>query len=112
MHELGITRNIVAIAADAAKGRRVLRVTLDVGRLAGVMTEAIQFCFETVAAGTALDGAQLDINEITGRAKCQACGSVYDTPTLFTACVCGSRACERLSGEELKIRSIELEEAA
>ena len=30
MHELGITRNIVAIAADAAAGHRVRRITLDV----------------------------------------------------------------------------------
>lgn len=112
MHELGITRNIVAIAGDAAKGRRVLRVTLDVGVLAGVMPEAIRFCFETVAQGTALDGARLEINEIDGRARCRACGTVYATPTFFTACACGSRTCERLSGDELKIRSIELEEAA
>lgn len=112
MHELGITRNVVAIASEAAKGRRVLKVTLDVGKLAGVMTEAIRFCFDTVAVGTALDGAELEIREIEGQARCRACGAVYETPTLFTTCACGSRTCERLSGEELKIRSIELEEAA
>ena len=32
MHELGITRNIVKIVEEAAKGRRVKRVTLDVGQ--------------------------------------------------------------------------------
>lgn len=112
MHELGITRNIVAIASEAAKGRRVLRVTLEVGKLSGVMTEAIKFCFETVAQGTAIDGARLEIREIDGRARCRMCGSVFATPTLYTACACGSRSSERLSGEELKIKSIELEEAA
>ena len=112
MHELGITRNVVAIASEAAKGRRVLKVTLEVGGLSGVMTEAIRFCFDTVAQGTALDGATLEIREIEGRARCQACGAVYALPTLFTACICGSRNCERLAGEELKIKTIELEEAA
>jgi hydrogenase nickel incorporation protein HypA/HybF len=112
MHELGITRNIVAIASDAARGRRVLRVTLEVGQLAGIMTDAIQFCFDTVAQGTALDGAALEIREIEARARCQSCGTVFATPTHFTACSCGSRLCERLSGEELNIKSIELEEAA
>lgn len=112
MHELGITRNVVAIASEAAKGRRVLKVTLEVGRLSGVMAEAIRFCFDTVAQGTALDGATLEIREIEGRARCQACGAVYALPTLFTACICGSRNCERLAGEELKIKTIELEEAA
>jgi hydrogenase nickel incorporation protein HypA/HybF len=61
MHELGITRNIVAIVADAAHGRRVVRITLEVGALAGVMTEAIAFCFDVVAKGTAVEGAVLDI---------------------------------------------------
>ncbi|MFA5951144.1 MAG: hydrogenase maturation nickel metallochaperone HypA [Hyphomicrobium sp.] len=112
MHELGITRNVIAIASEAAKGRRVRRVTLEVGKLSGIMSEAIAFCFETVAQGTSLDGAELEIVQIDGRARCRECASVFATPTLFTACACGSRACERISGEELKVRSIELEEAA
>ena len=45
MHELGISRNIVAIVGDAAKGRRVRRVTLEIGKLSGVMADAIVFCF-------------------------------------------------------------------
>lgn len=112
MHELGITRNIVAIASDAAHGRRVLHVTLEVGKLAGVMTDAIRFCFDVVTQGTTLEGATLEILEIEGRAKCRSCGAVFPTPTLFTACGCGSRTYERLSGEELMIKNIQLEEAA
>jgi hydrogenase nickel incorporation protein HypA/HybF len=110
MHELSITRNIVAIACDAANGRRVLRVTLEVGQLAGVMTDAIEFCFDSVAQGTVIEGAALDIRQIDGRARCRSCGLVFPTPTLFTPCTCGSRLCERLSGQELNIKSIEVEE--
>lgn len=112
MHELGITRNIVAIVGDAAKGRRVRRVTLDVGKLSGVMTQAIAFCFETVAKGSAVEGATLNIREIEGRARCEDCGTEFETPTLFTPCACGSRQFKRLQGEELNIKSMELEEEA
>jgi hydrogenase nickel incorporation protein HypA/HybF len=112
MHELGITRNIVAIVGEAAKGRRVRRVTLHIGKLSGVMTGAIAFCFETVAQGTALEGAQLEIREIEGRARCTICGSEFETRTLFTPCPCGSRQFERLQGEELNIKSMELDEEA
>ena len=112
MHELGITRNIVAIVTDAAKGRPVVCVTVEIGRLSGVMSEAVAFCFETVAQGTALEGARLDIREIEGRARCRECGAEFDTPTLFSACRCGSRLLERLRGEELTIKSMELREAA
>ncbi|MBN9547318.1 MAG: hydrogenase maturation nickel metallochaperone HypA [Alphaproteobacteria bacterium] len=112
MHELGITRNIVSIVEEAAKGRRVRRVTLDVGRLAGVMPDALAFCFDVVSKGTAIEGALLDIRQIAGRCRCLDCGVEFETPTLYQACACGSRRLERLAGEELKIREMELEEAA
>lgn len=112
MHELGITRNIVAIVGDAAKGRKVRRVTLDIGDLSGVMSEAISFCFEAVARGTPLEGATLDIRRIAGRARCEACGSEFEQATLFASCRCGSRRLTWLQGEELQIKSMEVEEEA
>lgn len=68
MHELGITRNIVAIVGEAARGRRVTRITLEVGALAGVAPGAIEFCFDVVARGTSIEGAVL---EIVPRAGCE-----------------------------------------
>ena len=66
MHELGISRNIVAIVAEAAKGRRVRRVTVEVGKLSGVMPHAIAFCFDAVTQGTVVEGAALEIRESAG----------------------------------------------
>ncbi|HEX4386398.1 MAG TPA: hydrogenase maturation nickel metallochaperone HypA [Myxococcales bacterium] len=112
MHELGITRNIVAVVAEAAQGRRVLKVNLDLGRLSGVLAQAVAFCFDEVSKGTPLEGARLVIRELEGRGRCRKCQAELATPTLFTACPCGGRDLERLSGEELQIKSMELEEAA
>jgi hydrogenase nickel incorporation protein HypA/HybF len=112
MHELGITQNIVAIVGEAAKGRRVTRVTLEVGKLSGVMSDAIAFCFEVVAQGAGLEGATLEIREIDGRARCEACGLEFEAETLFTPCPCGSRLSKRIRGEELIVKSIEMVEAA
>jgi hydrogenase nickel incorporation protein HypA/HybF len=112
MHELAITRNIVAIVGEAARGRRVTRVTIEIGRLSGVMPDAVAFCFDIVAAGTPLAGAALDIKEIDGRARCRDCGGEFAAETLFAPCPCGSRRCERVRGEELNIKAMELEEAA
>jgi hydrogenase nickel incorporation protein HypA/HybF len=112
MHELGIARNIVAIVSDAAQGRKVRRVTLEVGALSGVMTGAIAFCFPIAAEGTVLEGAHLDISEIQGKARCAVCATEFAMPTLYTACPCGSRQVARLQGEELNIKTMELEEAA
>lgn len=112
MHELGITRNIVAIVSDAAGGRRVRRVTLEIGQLSGVMADAVRFCFDIVAQGTVVEGATLDIREPAGRASCRRCGAEFAIATLWAACGCGSRDLVRLQGEELTVKTMELEEAA
>jgi hydrogenase nickel incorporation protein HypA/HybF len=112
MHELSIARSIVGIVDEAAKGRRVRRVVLEIGQLSGVVPEAISFCFEAVAEGTAAQGAVLDIRQIEGRARCMECSTEFATPSLLAACACGCRRLSRLSGEELNVKSIVTEEAA
>ncbi|MGQ0456026.1 MAG: hydrogenase maturation nickel metallochaperone HypA/HybF [Hyphomicrobium sp.] len=107
MHELSITRSIVAIVAEHAGGRRVNRVTLEIGALSAVMPEAVRFCFDVVAKGTALEGAELDIVRVDAIARCRTCGAEFEQLTLFSPCACGSRDSARLSGEDLKIRSYE-----
>lgn len=112
MHELGIAQSIVDMAAEAADGRRVSRVTLEIGKLSGVEPRALAFCFDLVAQGSALDGAALDIREIEGRCLCRDCGAEFESPTLLTTCICGSRDAEWLAGRELNVKTMELEEAA
>ena len=109
MHEMGITQSIVAIVAEQAAGRKVKRVTLEIGKLAAVMPDAIRFCFDVVAQGSALDGAALDIVEIQGRARCLDCGGEVMLHDVVGFCACGSRRLERLAGDELNIKSMELE---
>ena len=66
MHELALTREIVAIVCEAAHDRRVCKVTLEIGRLSCVMPEALEFCFEAVTQGTLAEGARLDIHRTDG----------------------------------------------
>jgi hydrogenase nickel incorporation protein HypA/HybF len=112
MHELAITRNIVAIVGEAASGRRVRRVMLSIGRLSGVLPDAISFCFDAAAQGTALAGARLDIRLLDGRATCDACGAEFAAETIVARCTCGSHRITLIAGQELDITAMELEEAA
>ena len=75
MHELGITRNVVTIVGERAQGQKVLRVTLDVGRLSGMFPDAIRFCFDVRSKGTPLVGATLQIVDVEGRGHCSACSA-------------------------------------
>jgi hydrogenase nickel incorporation protein HypA/HybF len=107
VHELGVTRGIVAVVAEHARGRPVQRVAVDIGRLSGVMPEAVQFCFDVVAQGTCVEGATLEIRHVEGRGRCRTCGNAFAMPQLYTPCPCGSRDVERTSGEELKVREFQ-----
>ena len=66
MHELGITRNLVAIVSEAAQGRRVRKVWLEIGARSALLPDAVQFCFDVVSKGTALEGATLEIVALSG----------------------------------------------
>ncbi len=108
MHELAITQSIVASVADHCAGQKVSRVVLEVGTLSGVMPDAVLFCFDLAAEGTALDGATLEVVAIEARAQCRSCGGEFVQDSLLRPCACGSHDIRRLSGEELNIRQYEL----
>ncbi|HET7327827.1 MAG TPA: hydrogenase maturation nickel metallochaperone HypA [Nocardioidaceae bacterium] len=109
MHELAITQSVVDAVIEHVAGARVRVVNLRVGRLSGVVPEAMRFCFELVTAGTPLDGARLDIEEPAGAARCHCCGESFDTDDLILLCACGSADVEVTAGKELTVASVEVE---
>lgn len=86
----------------------VAAVRLEIGRLSGVVTDSIRFCFEVVANGTGLQDARLDIDEPTGRAYCRNCGDEFELDDPIMLCPCGSADLEVLSGQQLRIISVEV----
>ncbi len=110
MHELGITQNIVAIAAEYAAGAKVRRVTIEIGKLSAILPDSIQFCFDVCCQGTTLEGAELEIIETPGIARCRQCGTEIQLDQPFGTCACGSHNLEILQGQELKIKTLETEE--
>jgi hydrogenase nickel incorporation protein HypA/HybF len=108
MHELGIAQEIVEIVAERASGARVTRVVLEIGKLAAVLPDAVQFCFDLCVEGTLLEGATLVIIETPGRARCRECGAEVRLERPFGRCECGGTDLEWLSGEELKIKNFEV----
>ncbi|MCA9489531.1 MAG: hydrogenase maturation nickel metallochaperone HypA, partial [Myxococcales bacterium] len=109
MHELSITRNIVSIVADKAAGRPVKRVHLTIGKLSGIEIGAIEFCFPMIAEGTSVQGAELVIHQVDGRARCEGCGKDLPLEHLVGVCPCERRELLSITaGEELLVQSMEL----
>jgi hydrogenase nickel incorporation protein HypA/HybF len=108
VHELGLTQEVVALADAAAAGRRVTRVVLEIGKLSGVLPDAVRFCFDLCAEGTAVAGAALEIVEPAGRGRCRACGGEVAMDRPFGRCMCGCSDLDWVAGDELRVRELEV----
>ena len=108
MHELAITQSVVDTVLRRTGTQPVTVVRLKVGRLTGVIPEAMQFCFELTVEGTPLAGAALQIEQPAGRARCRACDDEFELPDLILLCPCGSADVEVLNGRELEVTSVDV----
>ena len=84
------------------------RVVLEVGMLAAVLPDSLRFCFQLATQGTLAEGAQLEIIEQPGRARCRACSSELELHRPFGRCACGGTDLDWLSGEQLRIFEMEV----
>ncbi len=66
MQELSIAQSLVDVAESHAEGRAVRKVEVSVGRLREVDPELLRLAFQLVTSGTAMDGAQLQIEQPAG----------------------------------------------
>lgn len=108
VHELAITQSVVAQISQRVGDAKVTRVVLEIGRLSGVVSDSVRFCFDICAQDTTLEGAQLEIVQTPGRARCRQCDASFDIEDLLALCQCGSMDFELIGGQELKIREVEI----
>ena len=84
MHELSIMTQIVdAILKEVAKHRvvSVKAVTLEVGKLAFLNPEQLEFCYGVLSEDNILKGSKLSIFEKKPKVKCDTCG--YEGPIKY-----------------------------
>lgn len=116
MHELGIARNLIDVTLATLRERcsvsPVTVVEIEVGRMTAVVPDSLQFYFDVLKKGTALDEAQLRIESIALQTRCTACGleESPDLPTLRCS-VCGNVSAV-YRGRELRLVAIETAEPA
>ena len=115
MHEMGIALEIAKIAQESVpdnlENARVRIVNLKIGKLAAVVPESLKFCFEIATKDTPMEGAELNIEEIPVTARCNECGASWTAEQPNFICEkCDSGAVELLTGRELDIVSLEVEE--
>ncbi|MFD8087834.1 hydrogenase maturation nickel metallochaperone HypA [Kitasatospora sp. NPDC059722] len=112
MHEMSIAAAVVEQVDEAARehgAAGVARVRLQVGELAGVVPEALDFCFELACAGTLVAGAVLDTEAVAARARCTPCEVEWAVgmPPDLGCPSCSGGGVELLCGRELQILGVE-----
>ena len=114
MHEYSIAQNMIRIVRDKVDNgvlSRVTKVKVKVGELSGVVPDALEFSFKIIAEDSKMKKAQLKIDFIPVKAKCKNCKKEFrlDSPS-FVCPDCLSSNLDILSGDELFLESIEIEE--
>lgn len=110
MHEMSIAQSIVELAEQQARERHspaVEEVELEIGRLAGVELQTLDFALESAIKGTMLEQARIVRHIIDGEGACMDCNQVFQLEALFSSCPhCGSWCIKICKGKELRIKSI------
>jgi hydrogenase nickel incorporation protein HypA/HybF len=114
MHELSIAMSIVDSVIEAAERENASRVnafTLEIGSLSGIDRESLEFALTSAVLNTVLESIPYKIDIIQARGQCPGCLAEFVVEELFNPCPhCGSFNPRILSGREMKIKSIEIED--
>jgi len=113
MHELSIVASLFEILEEKAKEQKAKKVTsvkVKVGALSGVVPEFLKTAFDVYKKDTIADEAELKIEEVPLKVKCQQCGTeIIKDDFVFLCEKCASRELKTLAGTELLLEKIEME---
>ena len=114
MHELSIAQRMCeTVIAHTPSKQRVLKITVELGPLCGIVPDALAFCFPVVAPSFGLSQARLCLKLIRATASCPQCEMVFNIETMWETCPkCDYGPVTISGGQELRIKEIEVEEIA
>lgn len=113
MHELSIAENIIEMVEENALTHRftkVIKITLEIGVLAGIEKSALFFCFAEAARNTLVEGAILEIQDKLAKGVCQHCHRQVTISSWYEPCQhCGQLPITISEGQQMIIKSLEVE---
>ena len=113
MHELSICQQLIRQVESVAyehSARRVSRIWLSIGPLAGIEIPLLKQAFTIARAGTVAASAVLEAQSLPIRVHCQCCGAESEAaPNRLLCGVCGDWRTQLISGDEMLLASVELD---
>ena len=113
MHELSICLSLMQQVEGIARERdaeKVVKITLNIGPLSGVEPDLLQHAYPVAAAGTVAEDAELIMETSDIVVRCSQCDTETTvTPNKLLCGSCGDFRTRVVSGDELILRSVELD---
>lgn len=114
MHELGIAQNILDIVQQSVPDGQVSavkKIRIRVGRLSGVVPDSLEFCIKALLSETGMKQAGLAMETMPTVSLCRDCRQKFTVDDFVFSCpACKSANLELISGKELEVVDIELED--
>ena len=113
MHELSVCQSILSqlesIAAEH-QATSIAIVSLQIGPLSGVEAPLLENAWTIARSGTVADQATLEIEQMPIIIRCSSCGKESEARANKMICGhCGEWRTQLISGDEMLLRSIELD---
>jgi len=113
MHEASIAISLIETISDLCQKEgynSIEMVRLKVGRVSGILPDALLFAFDIAKAGTIANEAELCIEYVALGGVCRDCGSQFETEEryIYSCPTCKSGCIKITKGDELQIIDMEV----
>jgi hydrogenase nickel incorporation protein HypA/HybF len=112
MHELSVCQGLISQVQDIVRqhdARAVEKIIVRIGPLSGVEAALLQDAYSIARAGTVAAQAELVIEVMPVRVRCETCGAETGASVNRLLCgECGDYHTRLLSGDEMILASVEL----
>ena len=112
MHELSIVMGILKIAENEtskAGAKSVEMIELEIGTLAGIEFDALDFVWPAAVKDTVLEKAVKKIDIIHAKGKCMECDTEFHLEHIYDPCPkCNNYLKGILQGKELRVKSLDV----
>ena len=114
MHELSVCHALIGqveAIANVYRAVKIYRIVVQLGPLSGVEGHLLKQAYPLASAGSIADQAELIIEQLPIRIRCEQCGAETNAPLNRLVCgECSDWHTQLLSGDEMVLASVELEE--
>jgi len=114
MHEFSIVMSMLDLAEASAReegASRIEAIHLEIGALAGVVPEALEFAFQGAREGTMASTARLEVDYLPAVARCNTCDASFELDNRWGVALCptcGTPSAQLLQGKEMQLARLEV----